>query len=171
MDAFADYFILNEVTMNHDAGNLSTYPYKEMGGRLKIAIWDYNNCYDNFQGFTEDFTEIFLLQDGWFSRLVQDRAFVDRVVERYAMWRESVLSTEHMYERLDAYQAELGPAIERNFAVWGYTFTLDLLVGTEDEPRDIQSYDAAVTQLKDAIERRFDYLDGHIEDLYQYCVN
>ena len=154
--------------MNHDAGNLSTYPYKELGGKLKLAIWDYNNCYDNYQWFAEDFSEIFTLADGWYARLLQDRAFVDRVVERYEMWRESTLSTEHMLSMLDDFQAELGDARERNFAVWGYTFAINMM---GDASRDIKSYEAAVAQLKDAIERRFAYLDEHIEDLYQYCVN
>ena len=168
VDDFVDYFILNETVMNHDAGNLSTYPYKELGGKLKLAIWDYNNCYDNYQWFAEDFSEIFTLADGWYARLLQDRAFVDRVVERYEMWRESTLSTEHMLSMLDDFQAELGDARERNFAVWGYTFAINMM---GDASRDIKSYEAAVAQLKDAIERRFAYLDEHIEDLYQYCVN
>ena len=31
MDNWVDYFIINEFAMNYDAGNLSTYLYKELG--------------------------------------------------------------------------------------------------------------------------------------------
>ncbi len=168
LDCFADYFILNEAVMNNDAGNLSTYPYKELGGKLKIAIWDYNNCYDNYQWFEEDFSGIFLSKDGWFGRLLQDRAFVDRVVERYRMWRESALSTDSMFMRIEEYQKELGEAKERNFAVWGYVFDISLM---GDPERDITSYEDAVRQLRSAIRKRFAFLDEHITDLYAYCIN
>ena len=34
--AFVDYFLLNEFTCNYDAGELSTYIYKDVSGRYKI---------------------------------------------------------------------------------------------------------------------------------------
>lgn len=167
LDCFADYVVLNEVFMNHDGGNLSTYVYKELGGKLKLAIWDYNNCSNNYQWFSQDFSEFCLADNAWFSRLVQDRAFVERVVERYWMWRESLLSNENLFSAIDGYQRELGEAIGRNFSVWGYSFDINMLSGA----RDIHSYEEAVGQFKDAIETRLTFLDGHIVDLYGYCVN
>ena len=41
--SFADYFILNEFTTNYDAGWLSTYLYKDIGGKYKMVIWDFNS--------------------------------------------------------------------------------------------------------------------------------
>ena len=51
MDNWVDYFIINEFAMNYDAGNLSTYIYKELGGKLQLAVWDFNNGFDNYQWF------------------------------------------------------------------------------------------------------------------------
>lgn len=176
VDSFVDYVILNEVVMNNDAGNLSTYIYKELGGKLQLAIWDFNNCYSNYQWFKQDFTEFFILDRAWFSRLLTDRAFVDRVVARYGELRQSSLSKEHMYQLIDAGQEELGTAIDRNFAVWGYTFDLLLLSETDEDiaagiSRNPKNYGEAVGQLKEAIDKRFAFLDEHITDLYQYCIN
>ena len=39
VDSFVDYVILNELSINQDAGNLSTYIYKELNGKLKMAVF------------------------------------------------------------------------------------------------------------------------------------
>ena len=168
VENFVDYVVLNEAVMNNDAGNLSTYFYKELGGELKVAVWDFNNSYDNYQWFEQDFTEIFLKNRAWFNRLLQDRAFVDKVVKRHHELRQGVLSTELLHQNIDDYQTELDGAIERNFAVWGYSFDANLLSG---EGRDLKDYESAILQLKQAITRRLDYLDLHIADLYEGSVN
>ena len=48
-----DYFIINEFAMNYDAGNLSTYVYKELGGKLQLAAWDFNNGLIIISGFIQ----------------------------------------------------------------------------------------------------------------------
>ena len=168
VDNFVDYFIINEVTMNHDAGDLSTFPYKEINGKLKMAVWDFNNCYDNFQWFAEDFDVFYLRKMSWFDRLLTDRNFVDKVVKRYYELRENELSVDHMYGILDQSNDILGDAIDRNFAVWGYTFHKRLLSGRE---RNAKSYEEADAQLRYSIIKRFNFLDEHITDLYELCNN
>ena len=66
------------------------------------------------------------------------------------------------------YQAELGDAVGRNFAVWGYSFGLNLLTG---ENRDLESYEEAMEQLYNALDLRLEFLDSHMKDLYANCVN
>ncbi len=166
VDSFVDYYIINEVVMNHDAGDLSTYAYKEIGGKLKMAIWDFNNCYDNYQWFVEEFDMFYVSKMAWFSRLLQDRAFVDKVVERYYELRKDQLSEDNMYAILDSAQEKLGDAIDRNYKVWGYTFRKNLLSGSG---RDLTSYEKADAQLRYSIIKRFNYLDKHITDLYELC--
>lgn len=170
-EEFVDYYILNEVVMNNDAGNLSTYVYKELGGKLQIAIWDYNNCYDNYQWFSQDYREFFLQDNAWFSRLLQDRAFVERVVERYEELRQGILKEESIYQRIDDYAEELGEAVKRNFAIWGYTFRDSFLADQNEFHKDPADYEEAIALLKKSIHARFVFLDEHITDLYQGCVN
>lgn len=171
VDCFVDYYILNEAAMNNDGGNLSTYVYKELGGKLQLAVWDFNNAFDNYPWFRLDGTEFLLQSNSWFDRLLTDRAFVERVVNRYEELRETVLSTEHFYRLIEEGQEELGDAIDRNFAVWGYTFSNNLLTAAGGESRDPKSYDEAVRQLKETINRRLEFLDEHLVDLYEGCVN
>lgn len=171
VDNFVDYYIFNEVMMNNDAGNLSTYVYKELGGKLQLAIWDYNNCHNNYQWFAQDYSSFFLQNSAWFSRLLQDRTFVDKVVKRYKELRQSTLSEEHIYHRIDAYAQELGDAVERNFAIWGYTFWDDFMVEETELHADPKSYEEAIAMLKKSITSRFLYLDEHITDLYHGCIN
>lgn len=167
VDSFVNYVVLNEAVMNNDAGNLSTYIYKELGGKLQIAIWDYNNCFDNYQWFPQNYDEFFLKDSAWFSRLLEDPDFVDKVVARYRELRDGILSEDRLYAQIDAQRALLGDAIDRNFAIWGYTFYEHLVRHENGLHTNPKNYEEAITQLKKAIHTRFDFLDAHMTDLYE----
>ena len=168
VDNFVDYYIINELFMNIDAGNLSTYVYEELNGKMCLAVWDFNNSLDNYQWGKLDTNEFYILEHSWFDRLLQDSAFVDSVVDRYYELRKTSLSEEHMLELLQQYQEELGDAIDRNFEVWGFSFYLNLLVGKNDDGtgRDAKSYEEACFQLETTLHERLNFLDEHITDLY-----
>lgn len=171
VDSFVDYLILNEFALNHDGGALSTYAYKELGGKLKLCVWDFNNGFDNYTAFTMATDEFILIDNAWFDRLLQDRNFVDRVVSRYRELRQGSLSNENIQAILDQGKKQLEGAAERNFALWGYTFKLQLLITGEDgEKRDPQSYAEAIQQLEEIIEARLAFLDTSLERLYDYCI-
>lgn len=165
-EAFADYLIISEVTMNTDSGALSTYYYKDLQGKLKITVWDFNNAFDNNQWSIPDYEDFILDDRPWFQRLLQDRAFVDQVLVRYTELRQDVLSETSLMRAIDADVAELGVAVERNFAVWGYTFGSNLKEGPE--PAD---YEDAVRGVKGALKKRLDFLDRHLIDLYKGTIN
>lgn len=164
MDNWVDYFIINEFAMNYDAGNLSTYIYKELGGKLQLAVWDFNNGFDNYQWFRTETDALHTVENSWFERLWQDENFRDRVCERYVQLRKTTLSDEHIAEKIASYQEELGEAVDRNFKVWGYSFKENLLVGTSKEgtSRDIGSYEEAMKQMTDTIRERLAYLDKEL---------
>lgn len=170
-DNWVDYFIINEFAMNYDAGNLSTYAYKELGGKLQLAVWDYNNGFDNYQWYRVDTDEFRTVKNSWMNRVCQDRKFIERVISRYKDLRKNTLSEEHIFQKIEAYKEELGNAVERNFKVWEYSFEENLLIGKNKDgsSRDIKSYEEAVEQLKTTIHKRLLFLDEHIEDLYGYC--
>lgn len=172
VDSFVDYFILNEFALNHDASILSTYVYKELNGKLKLCVWDYNNAFDNYQWFTMEPDEFYMIDSYWFDWLLQDRAFVDRINLRYQELRQGSLSDTHIRQILDTGLETLGDAVDRNFSVWGYTFTTNMLSIDPGEPsRDPHSYEEALQQLTNTIEERLAFLDQHMGDLYAGCVN
>ena len=164
MDNWVDYFIINEFAMNYDAGNLSTYLYKELDGKLQLAVWDFNNGFDNYQWFRTETDVLHTVENSWFERLWQDEAFRERVCERYVQLRKTTLSDEHIAEKIASYQEELGKAVDRNFKVWGYSFKENLLAGTSKEgtSRNIRSYEEAMKQLTDTIRERLAYLDKEL---------
>ena len=164
MDNWVDYFIINEFAMNYDAGNLSTYLYKELDGKLQLAVWDFNNGFDNYQWFRTETDVLHTVENSWFERLWQDEAFRERVCERYVQLRKTTLSDEHIAEKIASYQEELGEAVDRNFKVWGYSFKENLLAGTSKEgtSRNIRSYEEAMKQLTDTIRERLAYLDKEL---------
>ena len=164
IDNWVDYFIINEFAMNYDAGNLSTYIYKELGGKLQLAVWDFNNGFDNFQNSVKSTDILHTVKNSWIERLWQDEAFRERVCERYVQLRKTTLSDEHIAEKIASYQEELGEAVDRNFKVWGYSFKENLLTGTSKEgtSRDIGSYEEAMKQLTDTIRERLAYLDKEL---------
>lgn len=164
MDNWVDYFIINEFAMNYDAGNLSTYLYKELDGKLQLAVWDFNNGFDNYQWFRTETDVLHTVENSWFQRLWQDENFRDRVCERYRQLRETTLADEHIAEKIASYQEELGEAVDRNFKVWGYSFKENLLAGTSKEgtSRNIRSYEEAMKQLTDTIRERLVYLDKEL---------
>ena len=164
MDNWVDYFIINEFAMNYDAGNLSTYVYKELAGKLQLAVWDFNNGFDNYQGSRKAADVLHTVKNSWIERLWQDESFRERVSERYQELRKTTLSEEHIAEKIASYQEELGEAVDRNFKVWGYSFDESMLAGKSKDgtSRDIGSYEEAMKQLTDTIQERLAYLDKEL---------
>ncbi|WP_218666209.1 CotH kinase family protein [Streptococcus dysgalactiae] len=171
--SFADYFILNELFRNVDAGKFSTYLYKDLRGKVKLAVWDFNNAFDNQIESKVDEVDFTLTDVPWFSMLMKDKEFVELVIDRYRQLRQGVLATDYLTAYIDNTIAFLGPAIQRNNAKWGYVYQLNhpdsknYLLPLE---RNMTSYEESVEQLKEFIRRRGRWLDKHIETLYQYSA-
>ncbi|NLA76167.1 MAG: spore coat protein CotH, partial [Deltaproteobacteria bacterium] len=173
VDSFVDYYIINELSINNDAGELSTYVYKDLGGKLRKAVWDFNNAFGNTQWEPANFEKFYVAESNWYDRLFRDKAFTDAVISRYRELRRGVLSEENLLRLVYENVEYLGEAIDRNFAIWGYTFNceLQLFVDPQEIIRDPSNYKEAVQQLKDAIVERGNFLDQNIEKLYQYAIN
>lgn len=172
VSSFVDYFILNEFAMITDSSELSTYLYKNLNGKLTYTVWDFNNGFNNYQWFDEPYDQFFNLDSNWFERLIQDRNFVDLIIERYQTLRENELSNTSIMNRIDNEVDYLGLAIERNFEVWGYTFKQNLLSkDAQGQVRDPGSYEEAVKMLKNTIQLRLNYLDENLKNLYDFSIN
>ena len=49
VESFVDYFLINEFTLNYDAGALSRFFYKDVGGKYKMCVWDFNSAFDYYK--------------------------------------------------------------------------------------------------------------------------
>ena len=166
VESFIDYFIINEFTTNYDAGWLSTYLYRDIGGKYNMVIWDFNSACDNYELSTITPQHFEMQQAVWYYMLMKDEYFVEHLIDRYYELRESYLNEDYLMQYIDETIAYIQPAIERNFAVWGYTFESFLPLSPKE--RNPQDYSAAIRQLKDFIEERGGWMDRHIEILLQY---
>lgn len=164
VDDFVDYFILNEFTMNQDAMSLSTYLYRDLQGRLQLAVWDFNNTFNNYENEIS-YSAFLLTEQGWFPYLLRDHTFVELIIQRYQELRKGILSEEALLESIDEITAYLGSAANRNNERWSSAYDFIYLLPIE---RNTKSYEEAIKQLKEAIISRGNFLDEHIESLRYY---
>ena len=166
VDSFVDYFIINEFTTNYDAGSLSTYLYKDIGGKYRMCVWDFNSACDNYSHPTTLPHHFELQQTVWYFMLAKDEDFIERIIDRYHDLRETWLSDEYISDYIDQTVAFLGDAVERNFEGWGYSF--EEYRPLDPDSRNPDSYAQAVSQLKDFCLERGHWMDRHIDILQQY---
>ena len=174
VEEFADYIILMELFEQQDTGKLSTYYYKEINGRFKPCVWDFNNCSDNFSVNTTDdyhIRQFVTVQAPWFLMMMKDDAFTEYVIRRYHALRRNILTDEFIEAFIDGTVKYLGPAADRNWAVWGYSFNpenLDTVNKLSPDERNPENYEAAVNQFRSSLLERAHWLDQNIEILRQY---
>lgn len=169
-NSFIDYAIINEFFQNYDAGNLSTFFYKDIGDRrLHIGpVWDFNNAMDNFEEPVPEFSVIFSAR---YNMLIKDEYFIDRLIQRYKELRKTVLSEEYLINYIDETVSFLGPAVDRNFNVWNDSFDNHKMqdeIKLSYEWRNPESHEKAIEQLKEYIKKRGSWLDEHIDTLHQF---
>ncbi|MDR1574331.1 MAG: CotH kinase family protein [Clostridiales Family XIII bacterium] len=124
VDSFVDYFVLNEFFGNYDAGWNSTYFYKDLGGKLCAGpVWDYDGIMDNYIPAPMDPEAVPFAGAPWFDRLILDKAFVERVLTRYAELRRGPLSQSRIDAMLHETARYLGPAQQRDWQRWQDIYT------------------------------------------------
>ena len=165
MSSFVDYFILNEFTCNYDAGWLSTYVYKDIAGKYKMCIWDFNSACDNYSHPVTEPQHFELQHNVWYFMLSKDEDFMNAVIDRYRALRQGILSDEYLSGYIDAVVEWLCPAVDRNFSVWGYTLEKNMVSPAWRNPR---THEAAVAQMKRFCAERGAWMDAHIDILRQY---
>ena len=169
VDNFVDYFLINELTCNYDAGYLSTYIYRGMDDKFHMSIWDFNSACDNYRETVCD-PHIFAMQDNvWFFMLMKDEDFTDRVISRYRRLRAAFFADEYLEKYIDETVEFLGDAIGRNYEKWGYSFgqEYDLLIPTERNPR---TFEDSIESMKSFLRERTAWMDLNIESVKQYSA-
>ena len=169
-NSFVDYMIINEFFKNSDAGTHSTYLYKDIRGKINIGpVWDFNNSANNY--VEEVYSkENFMFQDKtWYDMLLKDERFTNKVIKRYKYLRKNILSDKYIQNYIDDTVEYLDDSIDRNFEVWGYTFTEKNLKNMlRPYSRNYKSYKEALEQYKDYLHDRGEWLDQNIDTLKQY---
>jgi len=125
VDAFIDHHLLVELTKNIDGYRLSTFMYKDRGGKLAMGpIWDYNLSLGNAdylnggipQGWY--YTQVGAGDYPWYGRLFEDPDFRQRYIDRWTELRENEFSNVKLVGDIEVYTDELQEAQARNFQRW-----------------------------------------------------
>ena len=105
----------------------------------------------------------------WYFMLIKDEDFTDALIDRYRELRKTYFSEQYLNQYIDDTIDYLGDAVKRNYEVWGYTFEPehDFLIPAERNPR---SYEQAVAQLKEFLNKRILWMDENIDTLRQYSA-
>ncbi|HAK94283.1 MAG TPA: hypothetical protein DCM87_04600 [Planctomycetes bacterium] len=125
--SFIDHHIIVELTKNIDGYRLSTFMYKDKGGKLNMGpVWDYNLCLGN-ANYNDGW-----LTTGWYytiylnsyqeypfyRRLMQDPAFMELYRQRWFELRGGPLSQAALTASVDAQCDIVREAQARNFKRW-----------------------------------------------------
>lgn len=119
MDSFVDYFLINEFFGNYDAGEHSTYMYKNPGETLKIGpVWDFDQAMNNYYADEMETDTLAFQTKAFYDRLILDSSFIDALKSRYSVLQNKSLSEEHIYELIDETTAYIESARIREWNRW-----------------------------------------------------
>ncbi|MHC4537212.1 MAG: CotH kinase family protein, partial [Planctomycetota bacterium] len=164
VDSFIDIHILVELTKNIDGFRLSTYMYKDRGGKLYMGpAWDYNLSLGNanyLEGWIPTGWYYPLISAGdypWWRRLFEDPEFRLRYVDRWFVLRQNLLGTDMLLQDIDDIVDLLGEAQVRNFDRWN-------ILGTYVWPNWFiaQTYQEEIDWMKDWLQKRLAWMDSQI---------
>ena len=171
-NTFIDYFFVNEISKNVDGYRLSTFLHKERdskGGKIRMGpVWDYDIAWHNADYCEGDVTTGWAYQfpcpddywqvPFWWSRLLQDPLYKNRLKCRWLNLRQNLLSDAWFDSYIDSISGNLMEAQERNFTTWPI---LGIYVWPNPWPY-AATYEGEVNTLKAWIHNRLAWLDSNM---------
>ncbi|RVU24105.1 hypothetical protein EOJ36_09255 [Sandaracinomonas limnophila] len=160
IDSFVDYFIITELCRNVDAYRLSTYVTKDADGKLVMGpTWDLNIGFDeggrvpinewvaNYNNFVSSDA---WMAPFWWTRLLEDPIFKQKVKARWQGLRSAEFSTAAMTQLVENTAQSLitNGAVARNYAIW--------------DKEKVVNYTKSVEALKLFLENRSGWMDQKI---------
>lgn len=160
-ESFINWFIVQEIMKNEDAKEkTSIFYYKNRGGKLSLGpLWDFDLGAGNVDYSDSRYPTGWWIKDGpWFSRLFQDPNFRAKVKTRWNAIKNKEI--KEISGTIDKNAAYINLSQQKNFEEWKilntYVWPNQFVMGT---------YDKEVTQLKNWLSARINWLDAEINKL------
>lgn len=119
LDSAVDFVILHEVLKNHDAYFLSVHASKDVDQKIRLIPWDLDlSLGEPTYNDNPNPNSWLQYRPKLFDVMSDSPAFQARLAARWEELRGGELAEEAIFARIDAQQATMGDAIERNFDVW-----------------------------------------------------
>lgn len=175
MDAFVDYFLINEFVKTVDAYRLSAYMYKNRdseGGKLVLGpIWDYDLSFgladygdawlsSGWQADTDPYEGIWSVPF-WIKKIFNDPVFKNKLAKRWNELKQNIFNLSGILNYINQTVLEINQARFRNFICWP-------IIGVYQWPEYFvgQSYEEEVLYLKGWIVRRYNWIDANLSANY-----
>ncbi len=121
VDSWIDLHIINTLMRNIDAFQLSTFLHQDRIGKIVYGpLWDFDRAADSTDERDDD-PEATLLSSSWFRLLDDDPGFRQRYTDRWAHWRQTVLSDENLAAIFGRLTDDVRSSTDRNFSRWPST--------------------------------------------------
>ncbi|RPH90125.1 MAG: hypothetical protein EHM72_19530, partial [Calditrichaeota bacterium] len=170
IEAFIDYYLINELAKNIDTYTFSTFFYKDRdsrGGKLVIGpVWDINLGFGNADYFEGMETSGWLLRKKitvndripfWLARIDGNSEIQQKIADRWQSLKRSELALDRLLKLVDAWADTLNEAQQRNFERWpilGEYVWPNYFVG--------KSYAEEIEYLKEWLSRRWNWMDQEL---------
>lgn len=170
-DSFIDYFIVNEFFMNYDAGNNSTYMYKDIGSKIKMGpVWDFDQSIDNYDKGIADLKQMVFIDRPWFEKLINSHEFNKKLLKRYKELRKNILSDENIDNKISDIVAYIGDAQKRDYFRWGkYYSNLNSELVTDSYgitiDRSGNTFEEEIMKVNDTLKIHGKYMTQNIKNL------
>jgi len=165
IDTFLDYFLINELFLNYDAGFNSTYIYCDYTGRLCMGpVWDFDQALANDLTYTSKMDATAFHNAPWFNRMLRDPVFVKELIDRYAELRAGAFSQERVDALIESTCAYLGTAAQRDWNRWQY----DETIGERPSLSVPLSFEDEVEKARLVFDQHGSWLDERLDSLYGF---
>jgi hypothetical protein len=167
LDATVDFVLLQELSKNIDAYNLSLTLFRGPRGRAAFVPWDY----DLSMGQPTTRTAGDDAPEGWvpdrtafITNLGRVPALLARLGPRWRELRSGPFSEAQILAKLDALQAVLSPAaLAENFTLWPIADVDFQQIYPPYTVYRVTSYSEEVARLRDWLRTRLVWIDAHID--------
>lgn len=179
IDAFVDYYLINEFSKNTDAYRLSAFMYKnrdsENGKLIMGPVWDYDISFglaDYDDGFNPSGWQAYKHYDGlwsspfWTTNLMLDPVFKNKLSKRWHELKSNILSSVTINNFIDENTEFLSEARKRNFTRWNDLFNPS--VYTWPNKNRFSSYEEEINYLKQWITQRSAWLNNNLSADYSF---
>ena len=154
LNSFVDWFLINEITKNIDAGAFysSVYLTVSVDGKIELGpIWDFD------LSMAGDYEGWWMTRTPWFELLLLDPYFVNLVKERF---NHFYANKTEIINKIDQLKRYLDLASKQNDSKWA-------TIGTYIFPNPVyfETYEEELDFLKTWISNRMDWLEQEISEL------
>lgn len=154
VDSFIDWYLISEITKNQDSKSFSSIFLNVMPGeKIKMGpLWDFDLAFGNVDYSECEYpTGFWVKHHAWFTRLFEDKVFVEKVKDRFLYFKEN---QNFILGKMDYYADQLKYSQFENDQKWN-------LFGNYVWPNPVfyDTHQAEVDHLKKWYIDRMNWLD------------